>query len=246
MGSAVWKVGELARRTGLTVRALHHYDEIGLLVPSHHTDSGHRLYTPRDVERLQRILSLRQLGCGLDQIRAYLASPDFSPKALIESQIAQIDERIEGMQALRNRLQRLGQWISASAEVGVEEFLELIEEMNMIEKYYTPEQLEQLKARGEAIGPERIRAVEAEWPVLMAEVQGEIDKGTDPTEPRVQNLARRWMGLVEEFTGGDPGITQSVKRMYQNETTVHGMDTANMRGMMAYIQKAIAAAKTPE
>ena len=53
------KVGELARRTGLTVRTLHHYDEIGLLRPSLHTDSGHRLYTGRDVARLQQVLSLR-------------------------------------------------------------------------------------------------------------------------------------------------------------------------------------------
>ena len=56
------KVGDLARRTGLTVRTLHHYDEIGLLKPSLHTESGHRLYTGRDVARLQQVLSLRQLG----------------------------------------------------------------------------------------------------------------------------------------------------------------------------------------
>ncbi len=53
------KVGELARRTGLTVRTLHHYDEIGLLKPSLHTESGHRLYTADDVARLQQVLSLR-------------------------------------------------------------------------------------------------------------------------------------------------------------------------------------------
>ena len=49
------KVGELAKRTGLTVRTLHHYDEIGLLKPSLHTESGHRLYTARDVARLQQV-----------------------------------------------------------------------------------------------------------------------------------------------------------------------------------------------
>jgi DNA-binding transcriptional MerR regulator len=56
------KVGELARRTGLTVRTLHHYDEIGLLNPSLHTEAGYRLYTAGDVARLQQVLSLRQLG----------------------------------------------------------------------------------------------------------------------------------------------------------------------------------------
>ena len=66
------KVGELARRTGLTVRTLHHYDAIGLLRPSGRTDSahgsGHRLYTAADVARLQQILSLKHLGFGLEQI----------------------------------------------------------------------------------------------------------------------------------------------------------------------------------
>ncbi|MDQ3549743.1 MAG: MerR family transcriptional regulator, partial [Chloroflexota bacterium] len=63
------KVGELARRTGMTVRALHHYDEIGLLSPSERTASGHRLYSAAEVERLQQIASLRQIGFPLEEIR---------------------------------------------------------------------------------------------------------------------------------------------------------------------------------
>src|SRR3954464_5955502 len=66
------KVGELARRTGLTTRTLHHYDEIGLLKPSLHTEAGHRLYTADDVARLQQVLSLRQLGFALEEVRACL------------------------------------------------------------------------------------------------------------------------------------------------------------------------------
>ena len=58
------KVGELARRTGLTVRTLHHYDAIGLLRPSLHTEAGYRLYTAGDIARLQQVISLRQLGFG--------------------------------------------------------------------------------------------------------------------------------------------------------------------------------------
>ncbi len=60
------RIGELARRTGLSVRALHHYDAIGLLVPSARTDAGHRRYTAEDVARLQQIASLRALGLPLD------------------------------------------------------------------------------------------------------------------------------------------------------------------------------------
>ena len=64
-----WKVGELASLTGLTVRTLHHYDEINLLKPCEYTDSGHRLYGEEDIIRLQQILSLRQLGFSLEEIK---------------------------------------------------------------------------------------------------------------------------------------------------------------------------------
>ena len=80
----------------------------------------------------------------------------------------------------------------------------------------------------------------------MAEVQTEMDNGTDPADPRVQELARRWMGLVAEFTGGDPGITASVKAMWRNEPVIHGIDTAPARAMGAYIDKALAAWRTLE
>lgn len=66
---SAWKVGDLAGRTGLSVRTLHHYDEIGLLSPSGRTGSGHRLYSAEDVLRLQRIRSLRALGFSLEEIR---------------------------------------------------------------------------------------------------------------------------------------------------------------------------------
>ena len=66
-----WKVGELAARTGLTVRTLHHYDAIGLLCPSDRTgsahNSGHRLYTAADVARLHQLVCLKQLGFSLEQ-----------------------------------------------------------------------------------------------------------------------------------------------------------------------------------
>jgi DNA-binding transcriptional MerR regulator len=63
------KVGELSKRTGLTIRTLHHYDEIGLLKPSLHGEAGYRLYTAADVVRLQQVLSLRQLGFSLEEVR---------------------------------------------------------------------------------------------------------------------------------------------------------------------------------
>ena len=80
----VWKIGELARRTGLTVRTLHHYDEIGLLSPAERSDGGHRVYDEAAVQRLYRIVSLRSLGFPLDAIAEALDSERFDPRAAVE------------------------------------------------------------------------------------------------------------------------------------------------------------------
>jgi MerR family transcriptional regulator, thiopeptide resistance regulator len=69
MTESHYKIGELAKRTGVSIRTLHHYDDIGLLSPSHRTESGHRVYGREEVVRLQQILSLRQNGFSLEQIR---------------------------------------------------------------------------------------------------------------------------------------------------------------------------------
>src|SRR5205807_43735 len=121
-----------------------------------------------------------------------------------------------------------------------------VEVMSKMDQYYTPEQQQYLAERRQVVGAARIEEVEAEWPKLIAEVQAERDRGTDPADPRVQALAQRWMALVQEFTGGDPGIAQSVKRMWQQEESIHGMETAPMRELGEYVSQAMQAAKQPE
>src|SRR5262245_46740864 len=101
------KVGELARRTGLTVRTLHHYDEIGLLRPSLRGEGGHRLYTAADIARLQQVISLRQFGFTLDEVRACLTRPDFSPLEVICRHVARLREQIELQRQLCERLEAL-------------------------------------------------------------------------------------------------------------------------------------------
>src|SRR5271165_5215608 len=107
MPPTLWKVGELAGRTGVSVRALHYYDEIGLLRPSHRTGSGHRLYDAADVASLQQIRSLQQLGFSLEQVRECLQRSDFSPLQVIQLQLDRLREQIEQQQRLFQRLERI-------------------------------------------------------------------------------------------------------------------------------------------
>lgn len=239
MATDALKVGELARRTGLSVRTLHHYDEIGLLSPSRRTAAGHRLYTHGDIARLQEIVSLRELGLALDQIKELLDAPGHAPLRTIETYAAAVREQIAARHRLLERLERIGEAVRGTGAASVAELIDVIKEVAMFEKYYTEEQLSALARRREQIGEERIREVEAEWPRLMAEVQAEMEKGTDPRSETVRALARRWMALVEEFTGGDPGIRQSLGTMYESESQVHGMETGPMREMMAYIKQSL-------
>src|SRR3954471_9814621 len=100
MPTEAMKVGVLAKRTGLSVRTLHYYDEIGLLSPSAHSEGGHRLYTAADIARLQQIKSLRQLGFSLEQTRDCLSRPDYAPQRVIAAHLARLREQI----ALQERL----------------------------------------------------------------------------------------------------------------------------------------------
>jgi DNA-binding transcriptional MerR regulator len=71
-----WTVGELARLAGVSVRTLHHYDDVELLRPTGRSPAGYRLYDTADRQRLQQILFYRELGFGLEEIRHILAEPD--------------------------------------------------------------------------------------------------------------------------------------------------------------------------
>jgi MerR family transcriptional regulator, thiopeptide resistance regulator len=239
-----WKVGELAGATGLTVRTLHHYDAIGLLRPSRRTPSGHRLYGAPDVARLQQVTSLRQLGFPLEQIRDLLDRRGVSPREIVALHLARVREQIELQRTLCGRLEAIAQALEAAEEVSAGELIRTIEATTMYEKYYTPEQREELSARAAEIGDDRIRQSQVDWQSLMDEVRAEMERGTDPADPRVQALAARWKALIEEFTGGNPGIAQSLGRMWKEETSIQGIDTTKTRELGAYVQRAWDAGKT--
>jgi DNA-binding transcriptional MerR regulator len=207
----VWKIGELARRTGLNVRTLHHYDEIGLLSPAERSDGGHRVYDDADVQRLYRIVSLRSLGFPLDAIAQALDSSSFDPREAVEDHLRRLEAQIVREQRLLSTLRHLRDRLHA------DDFLTTIEELTMRARYYTPDQLDQLEQRRQALGEDAIKAVEREWAEIFATLKAEMDKGTYPADPRLKPIGERSRELLDMFTGGDPGIQASLKRMYETE-----------------------------
>ena len=98
------KVGELAAATGLTVRTLHHYEQIGLLAASRRSSGGHRLYSADDVARLYRICLLRRLGFPLAEIATTLDDPAWNLRAALGRHLASLDAQLRAGQELRQRV----------------------------------------------------------------------------------------------------------------------------------------------
>ncbi|MFI6278203.1 MerR family transcriptional regulator [Streptomyces sp. NPDC050988] len=95
-----YSVGQVAGFAGVTVRTLHHYDEIGLLVPSERSHAGHRRYGDEDLDRLQQILFYRELGFPLDEVAALLDDPETDPRAHLRRQHELLTARIEKLQKM--------------------------------------------------------------------------------------------------------------------------------------------------
>jgi len=126
------KIGELAESSGVTVRTLHYYEEIGLLVPSARTEAGHRLYGATEVERLYRICLLKQLGMPLDGVRASLDSQGADLGQVIGDHLVDVDARLAAENRLRARLARLVGTMSTGTEPTTE-ILDVLEDMSMLD-----------------------------------------------------------------------------------------------------------------
>jgi DNA-binding transcriptional MerR regulator len=239
------KVGALARRAGLTVRTLHHYEEIGLLVPARRTGSGHRLYGMPEVRRLHQITSLKQMGLSLDEIRASLDGDAGSLQEILDLQIRRLRTRIQAEEKLCEDLESLRDRLaSGDEEVGLGELAESVGRTVRLEAYYTQAQLDTLERRAAAMGQDRIRDAQEEWSRIFRTYGEAMARGKPADHPDVLALARRSRELVSLFTGGDAGIRASLDTMFRTEDpermmTQHGMPMAP--GLWAYIQEAAAA-----
>jgi MerR family transcriptional regulator, thiopeptide resistance regulator len=239
--STLLRIGEVARASGLTVRTLHHYDAIGLLVPSERSDAGYRLYSDGDVRRLYRILALRGMGFPLEEIAATLVREGEDPRPAVRRHLERIDEQLRLAAQLRARLTHILDVLDRTDEPSGDQFIDAIEVMTRMERYYTPEQLEQLGKRAEALGEEGLQHAQDDWAALIAEIEAERVAGTDPADARLDPLVERWTSLIRQFTGGDPGIKASLQTMYETEGPEQASQGALPAPTREYAGRAIAA-----
>lgn len=197
-GADALTVGQVSTRLGVTVRALHHWDEIGLARPSLRTDAGYRLYTAGDLERLHRVVVYRELGLGLDRIQAILDDSTADVPGALRAQRAQVAERIE-------RLQRLSSGLDRMIDAHERGMLLTIEQQTAIfgpewnpdwpaearQVYGDTEQWRQYAERSASRGPDEWQAIADAITELEQALADAMDAGVTPGSPDANRLVER-------------------------------------------------------
>ena len=130
-----YSVGEVSRVAGVTVRTLHHYDEIGLVQPSSRSPSGYRQYDEPDLERLQEVLFFRELGFGLDEIAGLVEIPTFSRSQILGRQRQLIHEQIERLESMATAVEAALQALEEGRTMNQEEMFGTLNREDMVEVF---------------------------------------------------------------------------------------------------------------
>jgi DNA-binding transcriptional MerR regulator len=208
------KIGDLARRAALSVRALHHYDSIGLLSPSVRADSGTRLYGEADLIRLHRIQTLKQLGYSLLEIRQNLDDPDINPLEIIQRQISLLKERARRSVELQERLERAVDQMSSGTPLANTDWLDLLELMSIYDRHLTDEEIRILRNPTQASSSH----IEAQWMQLVSEVRHAMDSSLPADSTDAQALAWRWVRLVIAKTSNSAALAIKLRALQQSES----------------------------
>ena len=126
LGDREWSVGELADAAGVTVRTLHHYDQVGLLAPASRTGAGHRRYRAEQAERLYEITAMRSLGFDLEEIRRALDGGEGLP-AVVRLHLYQVRDRLRETSELNHRLECLLTALDSSGRPSTDEIFQATE-----------------------------------------------------------------------------------------------------------------------
>ena len=211
---------EFAELTGVTVRTLHHYDQIGLLKPSRRTPRGFRQYTDRDFARLEQIVVLKFLGLPLREIRDLLRDNSAlfgvlqRQQRLLAEKRWRLDRAIAAIEkATRSLRSRQGPDWSLFRKIIRE--IEMQSDMDWTKKYYSEEAQAKVEARKHLWSPELQERVSKQWAELFVDIEASL--GEDPAGQKAQALVARWKKLVEAFTSGDAEIQKGLNAMYADQ-----------------------------
>lgn len=239
----MWTVQQLSGISGVTARALRHYDAIGLLKPTAFTDAGYRLYDDTALERLEQILLFKELEFPLGEIKAILESPNFDRNRALEQQITLLEmkkEHLENLIVLAKGVKMLGvryMDLKAFDTSKIDQYAK--EARELYEK--TPEYQEFLEKHKDWT-PEKDKALETQMMGMFARF-GEM-KDSSPDSPEAIALVREMQSFITEnfYTCSDK-VLMGLGKMYSGGGDfTENIDKVGGPGTAEFAAKAIAAA----
>lgn len=202
-----YRVGEFAVLTGVTVRALQHYDRLGLLRPSR-TESGHRLYSSADQQRVRHILALRTVGMSLQQIAPLLTAPESQVSEAFHVQRARLEQSRTGIEEALRLLQQMA-YDSGGEESLLDRLSARIEMQDALESmrtYFSEDAWSRWGARYFLDWPS------AAWRALFRDIEASLDE--DPAGGDSLELLDRATALWNADIGSDAALARAVREGY--------------------------------
>jgi len=199
----LYRIKEFAELAGVTTKALHHYDRIGLLRPGR-TDAGYQMYAERDLERLEQIIALKFLGIPLKQIKAVKDRAELELPEALRMQRQALEEKQVLMERAVRAIRAAEEILNVGQPVGTAVLRQIIEVIGMqndieaMKKYYGTEEAWQRRRRYYEEGPS------PEWQELYHDVSAALQE--DPASATAQALADRWLKLSVRAYTGDPEV----------------------------------------
>jgi DNA-binding transcriptional MerR regulator len=240
-----YTVSQLARMAGITVRALHHYDHIGLLEPAGRTESGYRLYGERELLRLQQILLFRELDLPLSEVRSILDEPGFDPLEALQNH----------RQVLQRRMDRLGRLLTTidktihrltEGDMGMtdEELYEGLSK-EQIERYqrearemYDPELVRESEQRVRKMSKARREAIKAEGDQVTRSLAALMDR--EPSDAEVQVWIARHHAWIENFYPCSAEVYRGLGQGYAHHVEFRAFYDKYRPGLADFLAKAMA------
>lgn len=209
----MYAIGKLAAISHVSVRTLRYYDEIGLLLPTQKNNAGHRFYSDGDVSKLHYILMLKDLGFSLETIQQFLSNRDFELASVLGMRKKMIQAEQANLTKMENAINTLLTIIETEETTDWETvfavFSSFPEDKSLLRelwaKYFSEEEqqiLNRFESPGDHSEAERL------WEALTRDVRANLHE--DPTSPIAQDLAKRWMELVDVMYQGNGDLAQRV------------------------------------
>ncbi|PHA80377.1 MerR family transcriptional regulator [Bacillus pseudomycoides] len=198
------KVGEL---TGVTVRTLRYYDQIGLLKPASKTEGGHRLYTNEEIKKLQQVQFLKKVGFPLHEIKNMLASSAWDWSDSLKSQLSFVIKEQENLKKIELSLREMIHGIAIEGEenwIAIQKIMQLSSKDKEIQQYYRESVFKdrEIKLWEKVPNMTSDSCDSLEWIALIGQLKRYMEDG--PKAPKVQNIIRRMdEKRLEEFEGED-------------------------------------------